>query len=180
VVYVKKVFILSILLIFISPAYAATIYKWVDKEGVVSFTDDYNKVPSEYRDRIEVEIKEDYPKVGTLAPPETPIQKGEEVKTDIYGRDETWWSERVSTWKDRLKEATVNYESVHEKFMEKEGELSRIKYGSKSRHRIIIQELDRLKEEMMKYKAQIAEANEMLKKLSKEAEESRANPDWLK
>ena len=176
----KKILILSILLIFISPAYAATIYKWVDKEGVVNFTDDYNKVPSEYRDRVQTEIREDTPKGETLAPLKTPLQESEETKTDIYGRDETWWSERVSTWKGRLKEATVNYESVNEKFMGKEGELSRIKYGSKSQHRVIIQELDRLKEEMMKYKAQIAEANEMLKKLSKEAEESRANPDWLK
>lgn len=176
----KNVFILLILLVFTSPAFGATIYKWVDKEGVVNFTDDYNKVPSEYRDRVETEIRGDTPKGEPLAPPQTPIQKGEETKKDIYGRDETWWSERVSTWNDRIKAATAGYESINEKFMEKEGELSRIKYGSKSRHRIIIQELDRLKEEMMKFKAQIAEANEMLKKLSKEAEESRANPDWLK
>jgi hypothetical protein len=32
----------------------------------------------------------------------------------------------------------------------------------------------------MKYEVQIAEANEMLRKLSKDAVESRANPDWLK
>ena len=176
----KNVFILLILLVFTSPAYGATIYKWVDKESVVNFTDDYNKVPSEYRDRVQTEIREDTPKGETLAPLKTPLQESKETKTDIYARDETWWSERVITWKGRLKEATVNYESVHEKFMEKEGELSRIKYGSKSQHLIIIRELDRLKEEMMKYEAQIAEADEMLKKLSKEAEESRANPDWLK
>ena len=176
----KKVLILSIFLIFISPAYAATIYKWVDKEGVVNFTDDYNKAPSEYRDRIETEIRGDTPKVETLAPPQTPLQKGEEIKSDLYGRDEAWWQDKVRSWKDRIKAATASYESINKKFMEKEGELSRIKYGSKSRHRIIIQELDRLKEEMMKYKVQITEANEMLKKLSKEADESRANPDWLK
>jgi len=35
---VKKVFILLILMVFISPAYAATIYKWVDKDGVVNYT----------------------------------------------------------------------------------------------------------------------------------------------
>ena len=175
----KKVFILLILLVFTSPAYGATIFKWVDKEGVVNFTDDYNKVPSEYRDRIEVEIKEDSQKVQTLAPPETPIQKSEEAKTDIYGRDEAWWRDKVRSWKDRIKAATASYESVYKKFMEKEGELSRIKYGSKSRIRIIIREMDQLKEEMMGYEAQIAEANEMLKKLSKEAEESKANPDWL-
>jgi len=40
--------------------------------------------------------------------------------------------------------------------------------------------LNRLNEEKNKYDAQIAEANDMLRKLSKEAEESGADPDWLK
>jgi hypothetical protein len=43
-----------------------------------------------------------------------------------------------------------------------------------------ITELHGLKEEVKKYEAQIVEANEMLRKLSKEAEEAKANPDWLK
>lgn len=176
----KEVFILLILLVFTSPAYGATIYKWVDKEGVVNFTDDYNKVPSEYRDRVEKEIRENTPRGEIVAPPQTSLQESEETKKDIYGRDEAWWRDKVRSWKDRIKAATAGYESINKKFMEKEGELSRIKYGSKSRIRIIIREMDQLKEEMMKYEAQIAEANEMLKKLSKEAEESRADPDWLK
>jgi uncharacterized protein YfcZ (UPF0381/DUF406 family) len=39
--------------------------------------------------------------------------------------------------------------------------------------------LDRLKEEMFKYGDQIAEANEILEKLSKEAKETKADPAWL-
>jgi hypothetical protein len=35
----KKVFIILILVVFISPAYAATFYKWVDEKGVVNFTE---------------------------------------------------------------------------------------------------------------------------------------------
>ena len=30
-------------------------YKWTDSEGVVHFTDDPNKIPPEYRERIEKE-----------------------------------------------------------------------------------------------------------------------------
>lgn len=176
----KTLFILLILLVFFSPAYGATIYRWVDKEGVVNFTDDYNKVPSEYRDRVEKEIGEDTPRGEILAPPQTSLQENEETKKDLYGRDETWWRDKVRSWKDRIREATANYESSKKKFIDREGELSRIRFGSKARHRIIIQEMDQLKEEMRKYEAQIAEANEMLNKLSKEAEESKANPDWLK
>jgi len=31
---------------------AAELYKWVDDKGVVNFTDDYNKVPPAYRNRL--------------------------------------------------------------------------------------------------------------------------------
>jgi len=39
--------------------------------------------------------------------------------------------------------------------------------------------LDRLKEEMIKYADQIAEANEALEKISKEAREAKSDPEWL-
>ncbi len=32
----------------------------------------------------------------------------------------------------------------------------------------------------MRYEAQVAEAEEMLKKISKEAEEAKADPEWLR
>jgi len=156
---------------------AHTVYKWVDENGAVNYSDDYDKVPPAYRDRIEVEwVHEE----GTSPPVQkmTP-QKREETKADIYGQDEAYWRGKVRPWKEFLKAAEANYERAHEKFMEKEGELSRIKYGSKSRIRIIIREMDQLKEEMMGYEAQIAEAKEALEKISKEAKESKANPDWL-
>ena len=61
-------------------------------------------------------------------------------------------------------------------------ELSTRRFGSWSRtqYKMNIIELDRLKEEMMKYADQIAEAKEALEKISKEAGEAKANPDWLK
>ena len=40
-------------------------------------------------------------------------------------------------------------------------------------------ELDRLKEEMMKYADQIAEANEDVRKDFKGGREAKANPEWL-
>ena len=51
----KKFFIFLILLLFISPAYAHTFYKWVDEKGAVNYTDEYNNIPSAYRDRVEIE-----------------------------------------------------------------------------------------------------------------------------
>ena len=66
--------------------------------------------------------------------------------------------------------------------MEKAMEFSRKRFGSwsKTQYKLNIIELDRLKEEMVKHADQIAEAKEALEKISKEAREAKANPDWLK
>ena len=39
--------------VFVSMAYSEIIYKWVDKDGVVNFTDDPTNIPSQYRNRVE-------------------------------------------------------------------------------------------------------------------------------
>ncbi len=177
----KMFLILLIVLTFTIPAYAATIYKWVDKDGVVNFTDDLSKVPPSYQDRVEVETRKDVreERVPSLPPAITPSRREEENRTDIYGRDETWWREKVRPWKERLKEATEKYEATQKRYTEKSDELSRRRFGSPTQYKMNIIELDKVREEKEKYEAQIAEAKEMLDKLSKEAEETRADPAWL-
>ena len=177
----RRFFILLILLIFSVPVYSATIYKWVDKEGVVNFTDDLSKVPPSYRNQVEVEERKDV-KEEVIPPPPQAVTRGneqEEIKTDIYGRDETWWREKVRPWKERLKEATEKYEAAEKKYTEKSDELSRRRFGSPTQYKMNIIELDKVREEKEKYQAQISEANEMLDKLSKEAKETKADPAWL-
>ena len=58
-------------LIFASSASAA-IYKWVDKEGVVNFTDDESRVPSAYRSQTE---KVDTARMASSTPSQTPPRK---------------------------------------------------------------------------------------------------------
>ena len=50
--------VLFLLLVSVSISNAASIYKWVDKDGSVNFTDDLNKVPPEYRNQIQMEETE--------------------------------------------------------------------------------------------------------------------------
>lgn len=178
----RRMLYILIFLVFISPVNAATIYKWTDEKGVVNYSDEYSKVPPAYRDRVEVEKWEDIKKPETLspAPPQAPLQKSEEVEKDIYGQDETYWKGRVRPWKERLQGASANYAKAQSKFMEKSEELSRRKYGSRTQYKFNVIELDRLREEMAKYQSEISEANEMLNRISKEAEEAKANLDWLK
>jgi hypothetical protein len=160
---------------------AATVYKWVDQEGVVNYTDDYSKVPALYRDRVEVLefFIEKEPLVQTL---QTAPRIKEGIRTaDIYGRDETWWREKVRPWKEQLKEATENYERVREEYMKQAEGLGEFKFGrlSLTQYQMLSSRLNILNNEMAKYHAQMVEANEMLEKLSKEAQESKADPAWL-
>jgi hypothetical protein len=179
----KKVFFILFLLVFISSAYAATIYKWVDKDGVVNFTDDLEKVPSSYQDRVEVETRKDVKEEVTPPAPQavTGGNEQEEIKKDIVGRDEAWWREKLRPWKEKLKEATEKYEEAQKTFTKKSEELSQTKFYFRSRSQTPweVMELNRLNEEKKKYEAQMAEANEMLEKLKKEAEETKADPAWL-
>jgi len=175
----RKYLIILILIAFTIPCYAVTIYKWVDKDGVMHFTDDYSKVPPQYRDQVKIEEKKDVKEEKPPLEVREPSKEPEERKKDIYGQDENYWRERVRPWKMRLKEAQANYEIANKKYMEKSEELSRRRFGSRTQYKMDIIELDRLNEERRKYQAQITEANEALKKITKEAEEAKANPDWL-
>jgi len=175
----RKMLILFILLIFISPAYAATAYKWIDEKGVLGFTDDFSIVPPEYRDQVSTEVMDETPSAGVAASPQATPQKIGEAKTGIYGLGETYWRERVRPWKDQLREATENYERVNKRFMESAEVLSQRRYGSRTQIKMNIIELDRLNMKRMGYKAQIEEARENLTIIYNEAEESGADPEWF-
>ncbi len=174
----RRFIIILILLIFTLPGYAITIYKWVDKDGVMHFTDDYSKVPPQYRDQVKMEERKDIEEKSSIKIKE-PQKEIEERSRDRYGQGENYWKERVRPWKERLREAQKNYEIANKKYLEKSEELSRRKFGSRTQYKMDIIELDKLNEERKRYQAQITEANEALKKISKEAEEAKANPDWL-
>jgi chromosome segregation ATPase len=176
----KKFLILLILFVFALPAYGSTIYKWVDKEGVVNYTDDINNVPKSYRDRVKRE-KFLQGKEAPAPAQSTVAKTNEAMKTDIYGRDETWWKEKVRPWKEQLKEANENYERVQKEYMFQAQGLSPFNFGKMSltQYQMLSARLEVLNSEMEKYQAQITEAKGMLNKLSREAEETRADPSWL-
>ncbi len=100
--------------------------------------------------------------------------------TDIYGIGEDWWGERVRPWREKLKELRARYENAEKSFMEKAEDLSRRGYGNRHTIKAKIIELDRSNREVLEYEAQIAENEGVLERISKDAEESEADPDWLK
>jgi hypothetical protein len=177
----KRILSVILFFLFISMAYGANIYKWVDKDGVAHFTDDYSNIPAQYRNQVKTEETGESQKVETptAPPPAASVPKSEETKVDRYGQGEDYWRSRVSPWKKKLKEATENSEGISKKINarleEQSGRLLTPTQWNMNRA-----ETKQLTEERSKYEAQIKEANEMLSKIAKEAEEAKANPNWLK
>src|SRR4030042_6881723 len=167
-----------VFLLITSTLEAHTFYKWEDEKGTANYTDDYNSIPPAHRERVEIEwVHEEgsAPPIQKMSP-----QKEEEARRDIYGQGEAYWRGKVRPWKEFLKTAEANYEKAHGKFMEKAMELSGRRFGSRTQYKMNIVELDALRDEMVKYADQIGDANEALEKISKEASDAKANPDWLK
>jgi hypothetical protein len=158
---------------------AATIYKWVDEKGVIHFTDEYENVPAAYRDQAKKETVEDSPRTATPPPSRAPSRK-EEVSAGPLRQNEAYWRDRVRPWKEKLAEAETKYENANAKYMEKSEQLSQRRFGSRTQYKMDIIELDKLNVERKKYGTEMNEANEMLKKISREAEEAGANPGWVK
>ena len=68
----KLPFILFIFILIFASSTSATVYKWVDKNGVVNFVDDYSRIPRDYRNRVEeVSIA----KMGSSTPSQAPPGK---------------------------------------------------------------------------------------------------------
>jgi Domain of unknown function (DUF4124) len=171
--------VLFLLLVSVSIPNAAFIYKWVDKDGSVNFTDDLNKVPPEYRNQVQTEETKDFEK--TQIPPSSPasVQKTGEGKRDAHGRGEQYWRETVRPWKEKLKQAQEDCNNTNMK-IEDAIEMVKGRFYSHTQYNLKRVELERLMAERVAYEAQMKEAEEMLARIVKEAEEAKADPAWLK
>jgi predicted nucleic acid-binding Zn-ribbon protein len=107
--------------------------------------------------------------------------KNEETKTDLLGRGETWWKEKIRPWKEQLKEANQGYEKVSDAFLKQLEKLGPSRWGglSLTQYQMISSKLTVLDGQMAQYQTEISEAKHTLVRLSKEAKEAGANPAWL-
>ena len=177
----NKLISLLILLFFFSPSYGATIYQWVDNKGTYNFADDLEKIPSAYHNQVRVKKMEDFPEMTRPAFPSTPkaAPQQEEVRKDILGLGEEWWREKVHPWERQLQEASRNYEAANEEFLNESDRLILRKFGSPQQFKSTFIGMNNLKWERAKYEAEVIQAEEMLEKISREAEELGADPGWL-
>jgi hypothetical protein len=194
----KKMILLNTigLLILAILAFGQEIYRWVDEQGTVHFTDDLGQVPEKYRDKIQKKTPPKEPPITQPIPPQpAPPQplappKGMEVEKgsgaaprqkDILGRGEEWWRAKVNEWNEKLKTAQRNYENAYSEWKSKEDELESSKFKPDSVKRKLKAEIKDLEEKTKDWEKQMNEAKNMLENiLPKQAQDYQANPEWLK
>lgn len=104
----------------------ATVYEWVDQEGVVHMTDDADKVPSKYRkvmkareiDTREVATPPPAPEGQTVGVPVLPPAQAE----SYGGHDENWWRasfrearESIRVFQDQIADKKKSLDELHRK-----------------------------------------------------------------
>ena len=205
----RTIFLVALGIIISSlPAFGQQVYRWTDEKGTIHLTDDPALVPEKFRDQIKekelpkepappapskpskgVPSKEVPPKPESKQAPVKPQTKQAPVKEestpapqkDLLGRGEDWWRTRVREWNEKLLTAQKNYESAHAEWKSKEKELEQSKFKPDSLKRKLKAEIQTLDRRAKDFQSQIAEAKNMLEKtIPKEAEQYRANPNWLK
>lgn len=166
-------------------AISQEIYQWVDDKGTVHFVDDPTLVPEKYRDQVQ---KKKVPKESPPAP--APVPQAEKMKPesqsssiqrDRFGRGEEWWRQEMKQWEDKLKTAQTNYEKANQAWKAKEKELEDSKFKPESLKRRLKAEINELEEKTKGWEKEVKEATDMVQKvLPSQAEEDRADPNWLK
>jgi len=163
-------------------------YQWVDEKGTVHFTDDFGQIPEKYQDQVKEKKTPKEPVssapatiTGDKAPkaPQAPQEPTE--KKDILGRGEDWWRDKAMEWKQKLIKAQKDYAAAEAALKAKDKELEEAKFKPKSFQRKIQDEIKVLEEKANAQRNQVDEAKNMLEKvLPRQAEEYRADPNWVR
>ena len=171
-------------------------YRWVDEKGTIHFADDLSQIPEKYLDQVQKKKFQQEPSASTPVAPAAPaagraapqsvskqpapVSKPGERK-DILGRGEDWWRGQVREWNTRLFAAQKSYEAAALDLKNKEKELEDAKFKPDSLKRKLRADQKALQEKVVAFKKQVDDARNMLEKgLPKQAEEYRADPNWLK
>jgi hypothetical protein len=161
------------------------IYRWVDEKGTLHFVDDLTQVPERYRDQF---LEKEPPKEP--APPPPASSRGDEgkiesdpssVRKDLYGRGEDWWRAKAKESNDKLQSAQKNYDSAYQTWKAKEQQREDGAFKSHGPRKRLMSEIDKLAEKVKESQKELEEAKEVVEKiLPKQAEDYKADPDWLK
>jgi len=159
------------------------IYQWVDEKGTVHFTDDFGQIPEKYQDQVKEKKTPPEPAPSpTTRPPQSKASPEPSVeKKDILGRGEDWWRDKAMEWRQKLTKAQKDFAAAQTALKAKEKELEQSIHKPDSFKRRLQAEIKVLEEKANEQKKQVDEAKNMLEKvLPRQAEEYRADPNWVR
>jgi len=155
------------------------VFKWVDDNGTVHFTDDFLQIPGKYRSKSE---KIGVPEGGTEPKEQSeasPAKKKEEPYKDRMGRGEEYWRDKIGFWNKKLATAQDKMETLRQKYNDLTDKYNASKgMGDRA---TIRNERDQIRSEIDLCKQQVEEARTMLdRKIPEEAELYKAKPEWVR
>lgn len=162
------------------------IYRWVDEKGTIHFADDLTLVPEKYRGQLEKRKPSEKPsplpaRPSIESPTDRPTADPISEKRDLLGRGEAWWRAKMKEWNDKLQSAQTNIDLLSSDLRQKEKELAEAKFKSNFIKRKLRGEIKNIQIRLKEQERMRDEAKNMMEKiLPKEAEDFRADPDWLK
>ncbi len=176
------ILLLFILAVLPSAPYAETFYHWVDEKGVYNFTNDYEKVPLEYRGRTKRIVAETPLEERNISKPLTDgdLTPKEDNTGGSLDSEKNALRESQAQWEDQTRQASEDYEAATGRFVDESDKLIQRRYGSHQQYKSAISEMETLREERATYATRLAKAKEILNFISKEAGESSRDPQWTK
>lgn len=115
-------YLLAILLIFAfsSSSTAGKIYRWVDENGTIGFTDNPSNLPKKYQKTVTPYAETEPGERPSSLEKTKPSQPDEESETradvDDNGHDEAWWKNRVRELKSRRGVVLQEKERLQEEY----------------------------------------------------------------
>jgi hypothetical protein len=160
------------------------LYKWVDRQGNVHFTDNPGRIPPEHRS--EVAVGQTTPPPGDEAAAASPSDaaapgdaSAPTPPTDLLGRGPDYWQQMARQWATRLQQHRQERDRL-QLMHNYTRHLAASTRNTFDRGRIQA-DLARLEQAIAEAEGQLQEAETMLgTTLPLEARRLGANPDWLK
>ena len=171
----RGIVLASCILLFSASPVSAEFYRWVDREGNESFTNDLKQVPQEYRSSATV-VKPDEGRVnvGDRSASSRPAPAAGKEHRDKYGRGEEYWHRKAANLRLKLRDQQDEYDLVLRQLEDQDRKPK--KPNSKKK-----KSSSGLEKKRAKLEREVAQTKRMLEvDLPEEARKADAYPGWIR
>ena len=174
-----RTIIFAFLLLLLTPVFSVSqVYRWIDEQGNVHFTDDITQIPGKYRSKSE---KRQVDETTVIEKERTDVRssKKEAGEKDRLGRGEEYWRGRIEEARTKLRTLEEKADDLRVKYNELTEKINSSRSSVERSN--LRKQRDEIKVEIDQIRASINETKDLIeKKLPEEAELYKAKPEWVK